>query len=197
MTAPKRLTIKLFIDNPEAIKDHQIVPIFQHWIQHNQVEGLLIDVVDYQHVPNGPGIILSGYEGDYAYDFGDNRLGIQYTLKQTAVFSLRETVSITLRRALQAAQQLEKEKSLAGIRINANELQVSLLDRLNFPNTADTQAQLIPEIESLVGAIYSSDLTIKAIEAATRAPLRLHISSSKFITIPELLDTLQFANENA
>lgn len=189
MTAPKRLSIKLFIDNPETIEAKQIVPIFQRWIQRNQVEGLLIDVADYQHVPNGPGIVLIGYEGDYAYDFSDNRAGIQYTLKQTAAFSFGEAVSIALRRVLQAAQALEKEKSLAGIRINASDLQISILDRLNFPNNPDGWLDIIPEVQAVAGAIYSSDLRIKAIEGDVREALRLHVSSSEAVSTTELLDS--------
>jgi hypothetical protein len=187
MTAPKRLAIKLFFDNPEAITTNDIVSVFQGWIQDSRVEGLLIDVVDYHHVHNGPGIILIGHEGDYVYDFGDSRIGIQYTLKQTADFSLTEALAITLRRTLQAAYQLESEKSLNGIHINASELQISFRDRLNYPNSADMWIEVIPEVQAILKDCYTPDLSISALEGDDREPLTLRVSSVESLSFTELL----------
>ncbi len=53
---PKRISIKLFARNPQVVKPEAFVPVFQRWIQQHAVEGLLIDVADYKHVPDGPGI---------------------------------------------------------------------------------------------------------------------------------------------
>lgn len=77
MQAPKRLSVKLFANNPKVVEAKAFGPIFQGWIQRNAIENeLLIDVVDYKHVHHGPGIILIGYEGDYAYDSIDGRAEI-------------------------------------------------------------------------------------------------------------------------
>ena len=44
--------------------------VFHAWIQKGAVEGLLLDVADYQHIQDGPGMILIGDQVDYAFDLG-------------------------------------------------------------------------------------------------------------------------------
>ncbi len=188
MTVPKRLTIKFFIDNPAPAAS--IIPIFQRWIQRNQVEGLLIDVVDYQHVYKGPGIILIAHEGDYAYDFGDNRAGIQYTLKQTADFSLREALSITLRRVLQAIHQLDNEQSVDNLQINSSEFQIMFRDRLNYPNNATTQLEIISKIRAVLSENYGSELSITAVEGDSRDPLTLQVKNMQQMSLVDVFSNL-------
>ena len=55
--------------------------MFHSWIQEQVGEGLLLDVADYRHVHEGPGVILIGYEGNYSVDNTDNRLGVRYNRK--------------------------------------------------------------------------------------------------------------------
>ena len=42
------------------------VAVFHDWIRRGATEDLLIDVVSYEHVPAGPGVLLLGHEVDYA-----------------------------------------------------------------------------------------------------------------------------------
>lgn len=188
MNAPKRISIKLFIDNPETLRAAQVVPIFQRWIQRNRLEGLLIDVADYQHVHRGPGIVLIGHEGDYGYDPRAERPGIQYTLKHAEGLSLAEALAITLRRVLQAASLFEREKSLKGVQVNADELLITFRDRLNFPNRSETWLELIPEVQAVAGDVYSAGLSLKALEGDAREPLQIRVSSSEPVSIETLLE---------
>ena len=48
------------------------IPVFHRWIQKQTVSGhLLIDVHDYSHIHQGPGILLVGHEGNFSIDLAD------------------------------------------------------------------------------------------------------------------------------
>src|SRR4051812_11582752 len=53
-----KIGVKLFTSNP-SIHLEDVVPVFHSWIQQQALAGqLLIDVADYLHVPQGPGVVL-------------------------------------------------------------------------------------------------------------------------------------------
>ena len=86
---PRRFSVKYFVSSPAHVELSKFVPIFQRWIQRQLVEGLLIDVAAYEHVYQGPGIVLIGDEGDYSLDIRDGRPGLMYTRKRQIDGQLR------------------------------------------------------------------------------------------------------------
>lgn len=165
MQAPKRLSVKLFANNPEVVEAEAFVPIFQEWIQRNAIKNeLLIDVVDYKHVHHGPGIILIGYEGDYAYDFTDGRPGLQYTIKQNESETLLDTLTLVLERLLHAIDVLQAESSANNLTLVTNEFQISILDRLNYPQTAETIEALQESLNSHFQNISGESISIEVTE---------------------------------
>lgn len=179
MNAPKRLRVKLFVDNPEAVAAEKIVPVFQRWIQRGAIKNeLLIDVADYKHVHHGPGILLIAHEGDYAYQFGDGRVGLSYTLKQHDSATLEEALSTALERVLFAAQLVHKESQLKGLRIALDTVQISLLDRLQYPHETET----IEQVQAMIRALLAStadEVDVTAVEADSREPLSFIVKSAK------------------
>ena len=78
-----RLGIKFFDVASERIEPTEFIPIFHEWIQKQTIENhLLIDVHDYSHIQNGPGILLVAHEGNFTIDFTDGRIGFVYYRKQ-------------------------------------------------------------------------------------------------------------------
>ena len=61
-----------------------IIPVFHRWIQTHKVPELLLDVADYRHVPEGPGVILVAHEAIYGIDQVGNRNGLLYN-RRTAM----------------------------------------------------------------------------------------------------------------
>lgn len=178
MNAPKRLRVKLFVDNPEAVAVEKIVPVFQRWIQRSAIKNeLLIDVADYKHVHHGPGILLIAHEGDYAYQFGEGQVGLSYTLKQHDSATLEETLSTALQRVLFAAQLVHKESQLKGLRIGLDTVQVALLDRLQYPHDAETSEQVQATITALL-ASNADEVEVTAVETDSREPLSFIVKSA-------------------
>ena len=86
-----------------------ILPIFQRWIQEGRLAGMLIDVIDYKHVPDGPGIMLIADEADIAYDLMDGEIGLHYIRKRGLPDTLDAALSLVFSCAIEAARALEAE----------------------------------------------------------------------------------------
>lgn len=149
----QRINIKFFIQDADELHLPSLIPVFHQWIQRQAVPGLLIDVTDYKHVHNGPGLILIGHEADYAVDLEGGRPGLLVRRKrQDAAATLQEQLQVTLTWAQQARSLLEKEQHLA---FNA-EVEISFPDRLNTPNTAEKWHEWQPGVAAALDAFYPS-----------------------------------------
>ncbi len=147
----QHVNVKFYLENPETVNLADYAAIFNAWIQQQRLEELLIDVADYLHVHNGPGIMLIGHEADYSLDNRLGRLGLLYNRKEQLDCTNQEKVVQAVRAALIAAQILEKEN---GLKFNGSELQIIVNDRLLVPNTEETFAALESDIKSLFNQLY-------------------------------------------
>jgi hypothetical protein len=193
MTAPKRIIAKLFIENPQDVHPEAIVHLFHRWIQQHAVEGLLIDVADYKHVFNGPGTILIGHEGDYTYTTSDGRTGLQYTLKQSEAESLNEALAITLRRAVDAAEKLQADEALSGVRVNFREIQIALADRLQYPNQPEVLATVQPHIQALANVLFGGETVVQVADDDNRNLITFIVKSETAISLQSVTQRLAVA----
>jgi hypothetical protein len=121
--------VKFFVSNPGEIDLRDFIPVFHSWIQQQKIAGhLLIDVHDYSHVHQGPGILLVAHEGNFSMDEGDGRLGLVYVRKQPG------TLQTTLESARAAAKLLEEEQN---VKFNTDAFEVFYNDRLLTPSAAE------------------------------------------------------------
>ena len=78
----QKFGIKLFFQKNESYSYREFIPELHRWIQNDSISGhMLIDVVDYSHIPDGPGIILVAHEGHFSLDQEDHKPGILYMRK--------------------------------------------------------------------------------------------------------------------
>ena len=175
-----RISLKYFVSEPDNVYLPAFVPIFHRWIQQHQLEGLLIDVADYKHVPQGPGIILVGYEGDYALDMGGGRAGLLYTRKRNLDGDLHTVLHRVFRLALTACSLLEADASLGGkITFRTDEAELRFLDRLHTPNRPETVEALRRELAAALADVYGNEATHYTILSHDpRQPLTLRITAS-------------------
>lgn len=148
----QHINIKFYLENPETVNLADFGAVFNTWIQKQRLEELLVDVADYLHVHNGPGIMLIGHEADYSLDNRAGRLGLLYNRKEQLEGTTREKLAQAVHAALSVAQILEKEN---GVKFNTGEVQVIVNDRLLVPNTAETFTALEPEIKSFFDQLYN------------------------------------------
>ncbi|HVF26118.1 MAG TPA: hypothetical protein VNA23_09530 [Anaerolineales bacterium] len=147
----QHINIKLFIDNPQSVNLADYSAVFNTWIQKHALNELLIDVADYLHVQNGPGLLLIGHEADYSLDNRAGRLGLLYNRKKQLEGTTQEKLTQATRALLIAAQLLEKEN---GLQFNTREIQVLINDRLLVPNTVETFVALEPELRTFFDKLF-------------------------------------------
>ncbi len=149
--------VKLFA-TPESHPDvAAAIPVFHRWIQEKRLPEMMIDVSDYQHVPQGPGVILVCHEAIYGLDQGHGRLGLLYN-RRTAVDG---SVTDRLRQALDAAESaaglLEQEPEFAGhLRFDRQAWEVTVNDRALAPNTEATWNTLAPAMQAVFDTVMGS-----------------------------------------
>ncbi|WP_428938495.1 hypothetical protein [Fontivita pretiosa] len=136
-----KLSFKLFAQE-FAGPIEQFVPVFHSWIQtHAIADHLLIDVADYAHVHNGPGIVLVAHEANYSFDLRDGRPGLTYQRKRPLPGSLADRIRAAFDATLAAARLLSEH-----VRFRADEIEFRVCDRLHAPNTAETFELLKPQL---------------------------------------------------
>jgi hypothetical protein len=152
---PQRIAIKLFASpDPTAPVDLEpFTPLFHEFIQKASVPGLLVDVADYAHVPNGPGIILIGHDVDYGIDSVGGLAGLLVVRKRYGVAALAGIVRDTLSMALACAKAIEDD-GRTGLHFDAAATELQILDRLEAPNDEATFDLLRSDLEPVFAELY-------------------------------------------
>lgn len=133
----------------------ELIPVYHRWIQQHALSDLLIDVADYTHVPEGPGVLLVAHEGNYGLDETDGKRGVVYYSKHPIEGDLATRLATVARKALQAGKLLTDEPAVAGaLRLNGV-VQFFANDRLAAPNTDETYAALEPAVRSLFDKLFA------------------------------------------
>ena len=109
------------------------LPIFQRWIQEHTVPGMLIDVIDYKHVLEGPGVVLVADEADYAYDLGEGQPGLHYVRKRDLPDSLPAALRLSFHHAFASRPALEAEAP-GDLVFDYRTAKISFLDRMHYRN---------------------------------------------------------------
>lgn len=183
----KRVFVKLLVEKKQTVDLPALGPVFHRWIQAQVLDGLLIDVADYKHVPSGPGVMLIAHEGDWAWDLVAPA-GWQYRLKRHAA-PLAEQLQTAVARLLQASLLLETDTSL---RFRTNELIFTFPDRFNTPNNNEGVTAVQDSLNALLDTLYPGQL-IEWTRGSEdpRRPLTLHAHIPAPVSLPELAQRLE------
>ena len=139
----------------------RLIPIFHCWIRDHELDELLIDVADYRHVPDGPGVMLIAHEAHYGVDSAGGRLGLVYARKRPATGTFAERLRHALGRALAAGRALEREAALEGLAIPGDRWTLALHDRLLAPNDEGTRRAVEPDLQRLLGRLYAGGFELR------------------------------------
>jgi hypothetical protein len=184
----QHLNVKFFVEDPETVDLAPYTAIFNRWIQDKAVDDeLLIDVADYRHVPDGPGVVLVGHEANYSVDNTEGRLGVLYNRKAPITGTPGQRLAQAVRSALLAAQRLAADP---GLRASGQSLQLIINDRLLAPNTPETLAEMRPELTAFFDRLYGPDSYTLERREEPRARLTLDIRAKEPIGVDSLLERL-------
>jgi hypothetical protein len=145
-----RFGVKFFAAAPLSFPLSDFAPVFHGWIQKQNVTGhLLIDVHNYSHIHQGPGILLVAHEGNFSLDMAEGRPGLMYLRKAAGEGAPEDRLAAVLETALQVCKLLEEESGLPGkVRFLREEALLVVNDRLLAPNNEATFSLLLPVLEA-------------------------------------------------
>jgi hypothetical protein len=152
----QKIGVKFCVEDSDSVVQKDIIPVFHSWIREKSVDGhMLIDVHDYSHVPEGPGVILVAHEGNFYMD-EEGDAGLLYTSKQLQEGDLEARVKGVIQTALDACSRLESAEGL-NLKFKKDEFEVISNDRLALENGDEAATQL----SSAVQAIAGEDATVE------------------------------------
>ena len=174
MTDLYRIGIKFFAENSADVRAKEFVPIFHSWIQKQSVEAhQLIDVHDYSHVHNGPGILLVAHEGNFSTDMSNGKLGLMYFRKLPSGGTTEDVLRSCLKAAQQGVALLEAEPTLAGkLRFRQDELLVISNDRLLAPNDPKS----FEGLKTPLSAVFGKKSRFKLLSDGTKDRLTIQVN---------------------
>lgn len=195
---PFRTQIKFFFENPAAVKLAAFTGVFQRWIQQKALDELLIDVADYRHVFEGPGIILIGYESDYAIENRGGRPGLLYTRKRQLDPDLETQLRNAFRLALTASQFLENDLTFKpALKFRADEIEIRFVDRLRLPNRPESFGLVEGSLRAVLADLYAGHaIDITPVQQDPRELFTVKVQSESAVSIAGLVSQLQLSVEN-
>ena len=156
MTTPQRIAAKFLLADPTAGLDlAPFIAVFHRYIQQGAVPGLLVDVADYSHVPDGPGVVLIGHDVDYGLDQVGGKTGLLTLRKRYTGLSTAEVARDTLVKALTTMRALEAEAG-AAVSFDTGAVTFELFDRLLSPNSDESFETRRKELEPVADALYGA-----------------------------------------
>lgn len=142
----QRLAVKLFLEQ-NTVDFDAVVNLFHRWIQQHLVtEHQPIDVADYKHVVDGPGIVLVTHEANIHLDFTDGQAGLFYIRKQPLDGDFNQRLRKVLAYTAKLAQMLEAEESLSPrFKFKTGQAVVRFNDKLLAPHSLEEVGQAVEQ----------------------------------------------------
>jgi hypothetical protein len=184
---PYRIAIKFFLQQP--IDAEKLIPALHRWIQEQSLSGhLLIDVARYEHVSDGPHIVLVGHEANISLDDMDGKWGLMYQRKRPMDGTFEQRFGAVLGATLEACSKLETEPELAGsVKFKTDEFDLKILDKLEAPNEPGTLKQLEPAIREVVEKVFGRKAKLEQRVDAVR-PFEVHVKFEQAAAMMDLID---------
>jgi len=154
MTDIGRVYVKIYSSEP-AVPDDRFVPIFHRWIRQRTLGSVLIDVADYTHVPDGPGVVLVGHDTAFSLDRSDGRFGLVAQGRRPFAGDATDGVVDTLQALFAVADALERDVSEARLHLDRTRIRIEGNDRLRAPNSDEGFLRLEPIVAAAAKRVFA------------------------------------------
>lgn len=189
----QQISVKVFVTADSEPDQEALIPIFHKWIRENRLgDKLLIDVTDYKHVPNGPGVMIIADHAHYGLDEGvGGGTGLLFSRRRDALGPAAPKLREAAQEALFAAAALEQEPTVKGkLRFDTTRLLVRVTSRLAATNTAEEFERFAPAAQALAEQLWpDAAVTVTRESQNERAPLGAFITGAA-TPLTELLERL-------
>lgn len=159
----QHLNVKIFVQDDDVVDAERFIGIFHGWIREQVLDELLIDVADYRHVPDGPGVLLVGHDAIYSLDRSGGRWGLRYNRRTVLDGSNEDRIRQAFEAAAWACALLEEElRDEEAVKFSRTEFDVFVNDRALAPNSPETYASCGLALESFLrGLLGSGDFELQ------------------------------------
>jgi len=184
-----QLSFKLPLKAGTSVELTKVIPEFHRWIREDLLPDLLVDVTNYAHVKNGPGVLLIAHEAQYSLDETHGEQGLLFIRKRGEFDSPTESIRQALASTLRAAHLLEET---LGLEFDLNRIQFKVNNRRLAPNTEATFTELSPYLSEALSELWGEQVEL-SYQAGSKELFTVVVESQNAPTIATLLG--EFASD--
>ena len=150
----ERIDLKVFVDAPAGANLDPIMTVFDRWRQEDGTASDWIDLADYAHMARGPAVMMAGKREHFAIDTNEPGMGILCSVRAGLSGTNEERFAEAFQRHLVLATRLGGEPEWpADFSVRSGEWEISINDRLNFPNSDEKEEAVRPAAEAAAKAV--------------------------------------------
>lgn len=123
----QKINWKLAILNSKDVRPFDFFRVFNDWIPDSP--EIFVDVADYQHVHNGPKVILVGHYVDYILEDDEGTLSFVFSQKRSKATSNAENLEQSLQAFKVACKRLQQDDVLKKLQFDTSSLTFLINDR--------------------------------------------------------------------
>ena len=188
----RKIGLKFFTQKGGDVSLREFIPVFHRWIQEDKLEGMLVDVAEYTHVKEGPGVLLIAHEANYSLDEAEGKRGLLYLQKRPGEKAPAEHLKTAFRRALQTCLLLEDDSQFKGkLKFNPLHFQVFVNDRLAAPYGAKSHEELEGDLRPFLDKLFGGYLYLILPEKDPKKRVGFEVKVEGALSSEELLERLK------
>jgi hypothetical protein len=160
-----KVCVKVYASESSVEDDAALfVPIFHEWIRDRAFDLVMLDVADYAHAPDSPGIVLVCHEVSFSMDRSDGRLGLLAQRRTPVEGTAEDAVAKTLAHTLEVAKKLQGDPRVSKVmRLDVSNVRVESNDRLRLPNSDSGFTAFAPVVVEGVRRLTGVGATVSRI----------------------------------
>lgn len=148
----QRIDVKLLLDAPPDPDLDPFLVIFHRWRQRSDHPADWVDLADYAHMPNGPGVLIAGKRDTFSINLNPPGPGILTSVRRGLEGSVEDRFREAFRRARELNSDLFAEPEFPSeFRVRDGAWEVFLNDRLRFPNSDESDRIVRPGLAAALG----------------------------------------------
>lgn len=172
----QRYALEIDVEEPFEAAPADFILFFHRVIQEGSLPEICVDVADYSHVPDGPGVMLICHEAHYSIARVAGRLRLRCALKRGATGDAASRIRRVAERLFRAARLLERSDLFAGkLRFATSSARLAIEDRLLAPNTSRTFESLAPTLAAVVNRVWG-DRPLLSRTGGPKEPFQVQIN---------------------
>jgi hypothetical protein len=151
----ERFCLKFYTRPGVTVDEGIFIEVFHDWIRRRKLAGVLIDVADYRHVPDGPGVMLITHDINFSMDHTDGRFGLLAQRKLGPGDDHASRIVELARSTAAFGALLESDRRVKGsLSLEGGLFHYMANDRLLAPNNEASFTALLPDLAAAAAIIY-------------------------------------------